>query len=94
MNSRRQVRCNGCKQWNFTEDTQGQCLHCGNELFPKSKADEESLLRRQQAWNLNIVIHPDDSLLVRMVKKVANVVQLVFLAIISFIMWLIAMSPG
>jgi uncharacterized membrane protein YvbJ len=94
MNVRRQVRCKSCGHWNSSEQSEIQCSQCGVELFPQSKADQESLQRRQQAWKIITPVDPGKPWPIRWIKHTINVVQLVFLAIISFIMWLIAMSPG
>ncbi len=39
-------------------------------------------------------IHQDDSLILRILKKTGNFFYVIFMAIIGFIVWLIAALPG
>lgn len=94
MELARQLKCKHCGEWNeFTSDSQA-CNSCGHSFVVVSEAEAESLERRKTTGDINIPIHPDDSWLKRNLKHIFNFVQVIFLAILSFFLWLFAAGPG
>lgn len=94
MELARQLKCKHCGDWNeFASDSQ-VCKSCGNPIQVITDAEVESLERRKTTGEINIPIHPNDSWIKRNLKHVFNFVQVVFLAILSFFLWLFAAGPG
>jgi hypothetical protein len=94
MVSARQLKCSGCKEWNTINSETQNCASCGKPLMEISEAELESLERRRTTGEIKIPIYPDDSFLKRNLKHIFNFVQLIFLAILSFFLWLFAAGPG
>ena len=90
----RMLKCSHCGEWNTTTENQSHCNYCGTEFFTISAAEEQSLARRKTAGDLKIKIQESDSPLVVFFKHTFNFVQMVFLAIVSFIVWFVAAGPG
>lgn len=94
MELARQLKCKHCGEWNlYTSDSQ-VCKSCERPIFIVTEAEVESLERRKTTGEIKIPIHPDDSWITRNLKHVFNFVQLIFLAIVSFFLWLFAAGPG
>ncbi len=70
------------------------CSTCSMPLSEISAEENASIERRNSAGEIKIRINPSDPLLLRILKRTFNVVQLVFLSILSFILWLIFAGPG
>ncbi len=70
------------------------CSTCSMPLSEISAEENASIERRNSAGEIKIPINPSDPLLLRILKRIFNVVQLVFLSILSFILWLIFAGPG
>lgn len=92
-----QKKCPNCGKWSAHKgDYAASCEHCGKLLFPvelkRKEKKEENDLRKEKEWMF--YINPDDSGLVKFLKKSGNLFYLVFMAIMSFIMWVIAALPG
>jgi uncharacterized membrane protein YvbJ len=88
------LKCSHCGQWNTTTENQSHCSYCGNEFFSISAAEEQSLARRETAGDIKIKINESDNAIVVFFKQTFNFVQMVFLAIVSFIVWFVAAGPG
>lgn len=92
-----QKKCPHCGKWSeWTTSFDDRCEHCGEPLSPvdlerKAKKEEEAV-RQEQNWMF--YIKPDDGALMRFLKKSGNLFYMVFMAIMSFIMWVIAALPG
>ena len=88
-----QVKCDHCHQW--TDGHKAFCSHCGEMLteiqleYERQKRTEDADLR-----HLLININPDDPIIIRFFKRIIRTVQIIFFALLSFMMWLIAMTPG
>lgn len=92
-----QKRCPHCGEWSaWTTSYDDRCEHCGELLAPveierKAKMEAEKV-RQEKEWMF--YINPQDSFLVRFFKKSGNIFYTIFMAIMTFIMWLIAALPG
>jgi methionyl-tRNA synthetase len=92
-----QKKCPHCGVWSdYKDDYDASCEHCGQPLFPvelkrKAKKKQDDL-RKEKEWMF--YINPDDSAVARFFKKSGNLFYTVFMAIMTFIMWLIAALPG
>lgn len=100
--SKREIKCPECKQWtSWNGNIQDRCVFC-NELIEKEAfkklAAEENLQAVSANNRPNIIIHPDDSFLVRLSKKIqlacqgfVYYAQIAFVSVISFILCIIAL---
>jgi hypothetical protein len=94
MELARQLKCKHCGEWNeFTSDSQ-VCKSCKNAIHVVTDAEVQSLERRKTSGEIKIPIHPDDNWFQRNLKHVFNIVQVIFLAIVSFFLWLFVAGPG
>lgn len=92
-----QKKCPHCGEWSvWTHHYQDRCEHCGELLSPEEMKREERKAqdqeRNEKEWMF--YINPEDSAIVRFFKKSGNLFYTVFMAIMTFIMWLIAALPG
>lgn len=92
-----QKKCQNCGKWSIWKtNSDDLCEHCGKPLSPveldrKEKKVQEDL-RKEKEWMF--YVDPTDSGLVKFFKKSGNLFYTVFMAIMTFIMWLIAALPG
>lgn len=90
-------RCPNCGKWSkWTQDLQDVCEHCGQELSLKEQANlkriESHIQDREENWMF--FIKKTDSAWLVTLKKTGNFFYTIFMAIISFILWLVAAFPG
>jgi methionyl-tRNA synthetase len=93
-----QKRCPHCGQWSgHYQRPADRCEHCGHLLDPQAEAKEEAL-KQAWKWELDktvlINISPSDSWPLRALKYVVRGGQLLFAAIVSFLLWLAAVVAG
>ncbi|SFU07403.1 tRNA synthetases class I (M) [Algoriphagus locisalis] len=92
-----QKKCPNCGEWStWTNNYEDRCEHCGELLSPvelerKAKFTQEKD-RQEKDWMF--YINPEDSGIKKFFKKSGNLFYTVFMAIMTFIMWLIAALPG
>lgn len=92
-----QKKCPHCGEWSsWNMNLTDRCEHCGQPLGGKDLKNQE---RREQEQLKNtedwlFAIKKTDSPFVVSLKKIGNFFYTVFMAIISFILWLIAALPG
>lgn len=92
-----QKKCPHCGEWsNWKMNLTDPCEHCGKTLGGKDlenqKRREESLEADEKNWMF--YIHENDPAWKIRIKKVGNFFYTIFMAILSFILWLIAALPG
>lgn len=87
-------KCSNCNNWNHANTNGLFCSSCGSPHYLESLEEKESLKRRLEINNLSIPIYPHDGLIIKGLKNVFNFIQFIFLAIVSFFVWLIAIGPG
>jgi hypothetical protein len=89
-----QIRCKNCGHWNTVISYEEECISCGDILVKQDAAELESIERRKTAGEIKLAILPEDTLFKRIGKHIYNTVTLIFLAIVSFFVWLFALGPG
>ncbi len=94
MKSARQLKCKHCGKWNTIISETQLCTYCEKLLIEISEAELQSLELRKTTGEIKIPIYPDDSWLKRNLKHIFNFVQVIFLVILSFFLWLFAAGPG
>lgn len=90
-------KCPHCGAWSkWNQDIQDTCEHCGNKLGGADLAYHEKRLAQEKANRENWIfyIKDTDNGFVRVVKKVGNFFYTIYIAIITFLAWLIAVLPG
>ena len=93
-NTATQVRCHTCGTWNELHSEADLCKSCHDPLRKVSEHEEQNREMRRRSWEIDVIIYPEDSLLMRMGKKIFNAVQMVFMAIVAFFIWLFFIGPG
>ncbi|MCH7401468.1 YgzB family protein [Belliella kenyensis] len=90
-------KCPHCGEWSkWTTDINDKCEHCGQplggrDLEYKEIRDRDTKANEEQ-WIF--YIKESDSELVKSMKKVGNFFYTVYMAIITFLAWVIAALPG
>ena len=92
-----QKKCPHCGEWSvWTNNYEDRCEHCGEFLSPVELERKEKFIleqdRQEKGWMF--YINPEDSGAKKFFKKSGNLFYTVFMAIMTFIMWLIAALPG
>lgn len=90
-------KCPHCGEWStWNQQLTDSCNHCGRTLGGKDLDYQEKRAAQEQKnienWIFNI--KESDSNFVKGWKEVGNFFYTVYLAIITFIVWLIAALPG
>ena len=72
----------------------GRCKHCGELLDPRAfqsrLAQEEIREKEKHRFRLNLIeIDPSEPFYLRGPKQVVRAIQISFVAVVSFIIWLI-----
>lgn len=92
-----QKKCPECGEWSIWEQShEDLCEHCGALLSPEAFKRQEKRAEYQEASKKKWIfyIEEDDGALMRFFKKTGNTIYLIYMAILTFIMWLIAVTPG
>jgi hypothetical protein len=90
-------KCPHCGLWSkWTTNYQDKCEHCG---FPLGGVDLEYQNIRERDTKANeeqwmFYIREEDSEWVKIFKKIGNFFYTIYLAIITFLAWVIAALPG
>ncbi|MFN5317914.1 MAG: hypothetical protein ACK5CY_03640 [Bacteroidia bacterium] len=89
-----EFKCKNCGSWNPLQDEAAVCLACNTPYKVFTEADRASIERRNTTGDIKIPIHPNDAPPIKVLKHIFNAIQIAFLAVLSFILWLIAAGPG
>jgi methionyl-tRNA synthetase len=92
-----QKKCPHCGNWSeWNQHIDDTCDHCGKNLSPvevkRDKVRKDEKKKNEEEWMF--YIKESDTSLVKFFKKVGNGFYTVFMAIMTFILWLIAALPG
>ncbi|GAA5039011.1 hypothetical protein GCM10011506_37620 [Marivirga lumbricoides] len=94
---KRNIKCPNCDTWNEIESTGiEKCKNCGNTLIDEKKEREKKLedFRQEQMDKWMFTIDEGDSKFMRFAKKVGNAGYYVFISILAFFAWLLAILPA
>tara|TARA_R100000455_G_C6257780_1_gene113417 strand:+ start:695 stop:979 length:285 start_codon:yes stop_codon:yes gene_type:complete len=92
-----QKKCPHCGQWSdWNQNLTDTCQHCGKPLGGKDLENQQKREadKKSNEENWMFYIKEDDSDLVKTFKKIGNFFYTIYMAIITFIPWLIAALPG
>lgn len=90
-------KCPHCGEWSaWNGDMRDACDHCGKplggrDLDYQEKRDADTK-RNEEQWIF--YIKESDSEAVKLAKQVGNFFYTIYMGIITFIAWLIAVLPG
>lgn len=92
-----QKKCPHCKKWSaWSQNIEDVCEHCGEKLshleLARNQKREEERKANEEKWMF--YIQKADPPFIVFLKKVGNLFYTVFMAIITFLIWLIAALPG
>lgn len=92
-------KCAACGQWSsWTLSPTDRCQHCGALLADQSTLSAASRKEEKQEkkkFEVGIIeIYPTDAWPVVILKRLVQVVQISFVAIVSFIIWFLTMLAG
>jgi predicted amidophosphoribosyltransferase len=92
-----QKKCPHCGEWSsWTTNMNDVCDHCGKPLGGRDLEYHEIRERDKKAnkeqWIFNI--REGDSELMKVFKKAGNIFYTIYMAILTFLAWLIAALPG
>jgi len=98
--TKRTRKCPHCGQWSeWTGHPADLCEHCGSILdeagFIRKVEEEEREAEEDKRFGIDLIeIYPDDNMVVVFLKRIVQGFQIVFMAILSFFLWLIALLAG
>lgn len=94
-------KCPECKEWSpWQGGPEERCAKCNEYLDPKAAEDQQKETERiakegkKGPVSFIVEIKPDDNLLIVTLKRLVQFGQLVFMAIVSFLLWLAAIVTG
>lgn len=93
-------KCSFCGQWShWNQQPTDTCQHCGalldDDTFLRAAAKEIEKRNRKKRIEIDIIqISPNDTLLVRIAKRIVQMLQITFIAIVSFIIWFLTLLAG
>ena len=92
-------KCPNCGEWSeWKQQATDTCQYCGALLDDRillREAAREAELKNKKGFELDIIhIDPTDSFLVKIGKRIIQAIQISFIAIVSFILWVLTMLAG
>ncbi len=90
-------KCPNCGHWSkWTTNYQDVCEHCGETLGGEDlryqKIRERDTKANEEQWMF--YIKEDDSEWMKTLKKIGNFFYTIYIAILTFLAWVIAALPG
>lgn len=98
--SQPQKKCPHCHQWSsWNQKVDDTCQHCNGTLSPKELKEQKEEEARDKSDNFGmelklITINEDDHPLLKLAKRLIQGGQLLFFAIVSFVVWLATAIAG
>jgi hypothetical protein len=94
-------KCKNCGNWSpWQQNINDTCHFCGQLLdeeafLAKAKAEAEASEDKPYQLNFDLIkIYPTDSFPLKMGKRLVQAVQLSFVAVLSFILWVLTLLAG
>lgn len=94
-------KCKNCGSWSpWNQQVNAICQICGHLLdeeafLAQAKAEAEANEKKPYQVNFDLIkIYPSDSFLVKTGKRLIQAIQISFIGILSFILWVLTMLAG
>ena len=90
-------KCPNCQQWSdWEQQPSDRCTHCGALLDPLAHAEvAQRAAAAQQPSGIQLIeINPEDGPLLRFFKTIVRGGQLLFIAILGFLVWFVTIVTG
>ena len=94
-------KCKNCGNWSpWQQNINDTCHFCGHLLdeeafLAEAKAEADAEEDNKNKINIDLIkIYPTDSFPVKMGKRLVQAVQLSFVAVLSFILWVLTLLAG
>ena len=92
-------KCPECGEWSdWNQQISDTCQHCGALLSQQEflrVAAREAAQQEKKGFEVGLIsIHPNDSWPVVALKRLVQAIQISFVAVVSFIIWLLTMLAG
>jgi hypothetical protein len=95
-----QKKCHHCGQWSeWKHDNKDLCTHCGQLLDKdalefENRKNEFDAIRVEKIQNSFLTIKDTDNWPTVFVKRIANVANAIFIAIMAFLVWFATAIAG
>jgi predicted amidophosphoribosyltransferase len=90
-------KCPYCGEWStWNQDLRDTCDHCGKILGGKDLEYQEKRQAQKQANEEQWIfyINESDNEFIKALKKTGNFFYVIYMAILTFMAWVIAFFPG
>ena len=88
-----QIKCEHCGEW--TDPSLDKCTYCGKTLREEEKKVKASSNRLKDSLEPQLItINDDDHPIVKLFKRVVQLGQMIFYAIITFLVWVTSWTIG
>ncbi len=92
-------KCPFCQQWSeWDMQPDDRCTHCGKLLDPQASnraRQEEAMAHQKAASKVRLIqINADDSAIIWLLKWIVRGGQLLFIALLSFFIWVATVAAG
>jgi hypothetical protein len=95
-----QKKCHSCGQWSvWTHHNSDLCIHCGQlldkeALMMETKKNESDAIQVKKIENSFLTIKASDNLPTVFIKRIANIANAIFIAIMAFLVWFTTAIAG
>jgi len=92
-----QKKCSECGQWsNWNHQPADQCEHCGGPLDKRAILELEVYHNQERKNDKNSFFapKPGDSTFMMIIRRTTWFIHIIYMSIVSFILWFIAWAAG
>ncbi len=92
-----EIKCKKCGRWNHWNNRIFEvCFFCGDfldiqSIYKESREQERQTIHEATSF---LIIRKKDKWPLRVVKRIFAVINLIFLAILTFMVFLVSIAPG
>lgn len=88
-----QIKCEHCGEW--VDAKSEQCSYCGKTLREEEKKAASSSKRLKDSLEPQLItIYDDDNVFIKFFKRIIQLGQMTFYAIITFLVWVTSWTIG
>jgi hypothetical protein len=92
-----EIKCGKCGRWNHWHNRIFDiCYFCGEfldvqNIYKEAREQEKTTIRESTHF---LIIRKEDKWYLRILKRILTVVNLIFIALVTFMVFLISITPG